>query len=59
MLIRGINYNILIYRPSYFGVYQDEAKSWRFTKDDFGGGWDQTKKTDKTVVHITRAIINM
>ena len=32
MFLHGINDDILIYHPSYLGVYQDEAKNESSTK---------------------------
>ena len=44
VLLHGINNNIIIPRPSYFGVYQDEAKIRVLQGDKYFWGWDQTKK---------------
>ena len=45
MLLRGINYNILIPHLSYFGVYQDEAQKLELYKDiDTFLGRNQTPK---------------
>ena len=59
MLLCGINDNVIISHPSYLGVYQYEAKMGALQRDRYFLGWYQTKKTDKTVVHVTDEIINI
>ena len=54
MLLHGKNDNIIIPMLSYLGVYQYEAKKWEIYKDIILFlGWNQTKKTDKKVVHVS------
>ena len=52
VLLHGIYDNIKITDPSYSGVYQDEAKT-RALQSDIFLGRNQTKKTDKMVVHVS------
>ena len=58
MILQDINDNILIYHSSYSGVYQENLKMRALPRDSFLG-WNQTKKTDETVLHVTHAIINI
>ena len=44
MLLRGINYTILIYHPSYSGVYQNEAKMRALQRDKYFSGLEPNKK---------------
>ena len=58
MLLHGINDNILTFRPSYFGVYQDEAKNEISTKKRYFWGvrTKPNNNNDKTVVHVSPSI---
>ena len=54
VIIRIINYHIIIHPPSKLGVYQYEAKKLRaLTIGKCFLGQNQTKKTDKIEVHVS------
>ena len=58
MILHGIKDNIPITHPSYYCVYQDKAKQWELYKEiNTVLGWNQTKKTDKTVVHVSTSTL--
>ena len=60
MLLQGIDDNILLSYPYYLGVYQYEAINESSTKrESFFWVGTKPKKTDKSVVHVTHAIINI
>ena len=61
ILIRGINYNILIFQLYKSGVYQDEAKTWCLYKEInvFLGLEPNQKETYKTVVHASSSIFGI
>ena len=52
MLIHGINDNTLVYHPSDLGIYQYEAKMRALKEINMFWGCNQTKKMDKTTMHI-------
>ena len=47
VLLHVINDNIIILRPYYWGVYQDESKMRVLMRDKYFLGRNETKKTDK------------
>ena len=60
MLLHYINDDILTYHPSYSGEYQDEANELDLYQDILiFEGWNQTKKTEETAVHIDNSVINI
>ena len=59
MFLHGINDNLLISHPSYLGVCQDEAKNESSTKRYLLSGGLEPNFFYKTVVHVTREIINI
>ena len=56
ILLHAINDDILIPHLSYSGVYQYEPKNEISTKRSYFWGWNETKKTDKTVVYVPPSI---
>ena len=53
ILFYGMHDNTLISHPSHLVAYQDGSKIWNLYKDISAFlGWNQTKKNDKTVVHV-------
>ena len=59
MFINDIDNNILNYGVSFLGVYQEKYEKRELYQDiNIYLGWNQTKKTTETAVHVTHAIIN-
>ena len=53
VLLHVIDDNIIILRPYYWSVYQDESKMRVLRRDKYFLGWNETKKTDIRAMYVS------